>query len=168
MSFKVKCPHCGKSFESSSTGRLYCEPICQCYHKKWCSVVDGYVCGNDTTCEGCSEDYGSCSPEIYCTGGYGEHCCSGVCPYVAGCDCHFYFHPILKKNIYCPECGSFDVNVKDSSNIWDFKCNSCEHEFSLKNKDDEKIKRLRKYKQLFDEGILTQEEFDKKKKEILG
>ena len=35
------------------------------------------------------------------------------------------------------------------------------------NMDNETIEKLREYKQLVDEGILTQEEFEKKKQELL-
>ena len=37
-----------------------------------------------------------------------------------------------------------------------------------KNNLDEQISTLKKFKELLDSGILTQEEFDAKKKEILG
>jgi TM2 domain-containing membrane protein YozV len=34
--------------------------------------------------------------------------------------------------------------------------------------DDQKVETLKKYKDLLDQGIITQEEYDKKKSEILG
>ena len=38
---------------------------------------------------------------------------------------------------------------------------------SSKMSEDEKIELLTKYKKLLDDGVITQEEFDNKKKEIL-
>lgn len=196
MAWKVKCPVCGKSFESSCTGRIWCEPICECSHKTWCSNEDDYVCGSQRrirdsddwkhTCEECGQedDYGrnSCRNVTYCTQEYGEWCGEGGgCSDANGCDSNFYFHPIWHKNIHCPHCGSWDVDT--TSDVWNFKCNDCEKEFSLKKKKDsnksgddlaikkidvekEKIKLLKDYKEMFDNGILTQDEFNRKKKEL--
>lgn len=208
MAWKVKCPVCGKSFESSNTGRIWCKPICECYDKTWCSNVDNYVCGNQTwisddgdivPCEECDQDDCNCIDVKYCTQEYGEYCGEGSrccqhdcencsvdhcndCDYANGCNSDFYFHPIWHKNIHCPHCGSWDVDT--TSDVWNFKCNSCEKEFSLKKKKDfnksgddlaskkidvekEKIKLLKDYKEMFDNGILTQDEFNRKKKELL-
>ena len=41
----------------------------------------------------------------------------------------------------------------------------CSDEMPAEASDD--VQRLREFKQLLDEGIITQEEFDKEKKEIL-
>lgn len=37
-----------------------------------------------------------------------------------------------------------------------------------KKKEDDKFEEVRKYRQLCDEGVITEEEFEKKKKELLG
>lgn len=39
---------------------------------------------------------------------------------------------------------------------------------SYKNNNDNKFEEVKKYKDLLDSGIIPQEEFDKKKKELLG
>ena len=55
----------------------------------------------------------------------------------------------------CPNCGSRDlVELEESTHSDD--------------NSEKSIDEIRKYKKLLDEGIITQEEFDKKKKELLG
>lgn len=58
--------------------------------------------------------------------------------------------------------GSYHLEVKKESREQFSKQNVCV------DIDDEAVKQLRNLKSLLDEGIITEEEFEKKKKEILG
>ena len=71
------------------------------------------------------------------------------------------------------ECFQVGFSVDDAKNLYhhldkffaDFK--KSKHSNSDNNQTDI-VAELRKYKQLFDEGVISQEEFDAKKKQILG
>ena len=58
----------------------------------------------------------------------------------------------------CPSCGSIDLEEITKKEIVEKK----EHD------SIDAVAEIKKYKELLDEGIINQEEFDKKKKELLG
>ena len=51
--------------------------------------------------------------------------------------------------------------------MWNAKRNNISSEFDLPSKE-ENILQLKKYKELLDSGVISQDEFDSKKKEVLG
>ena len=61
---------------------------------------------------------------------------------------------ILKKGI--------EQEIKKAINVARNNTNTSERNFTTSNADE-----IRKYKQLYDDGIITQEEFEKKKQELL-
>lgn len=61
---------------------------------------------------------------------------------------------ILKKGI--------EQEIKKAINIARSNINTDDKNFTISNADE-----IRKYKQLYDDGIITQEEFEKKKQELL-
>ena len=66
-------------------------------------------------------------------GEWGEWNCTGELRHAySDCDCdgEFYYHPIWHKTIYCPECGSF--NVEEYGSVWHLYCNNCHDDFYLK------------------------------------
>lgn len=59
----------------------------------------------------------------------------------------------------CPQCGSIDLRTLSKE----------EYQLEMKNGLSlSPVDELKKYKELFDEGIITQEEFTAKKKQLLG
>ncbi|HAL18652.1 MAG TPA: hypothetical protein DCO86_03415 [Spirochaetaceae bacterium] len=80
----------------------------------------------------------------------------------------FYYHPIWKRPIYCPECGSFDV--LDRLGIWKFRCCSCHHEFNLKDrkKENNNMKILKKYKELLDTEAISRKNMIRRKIKFLA
>ena len=61
----------------------------------------------------------------------------------------------------CPNCGSSElIDISEDSNLIENTSNT--------STDVDNIELLKKYKELYDTGIITQEEFEAKKKQILG
>lgn len=204
MSFKIKCPECGTKMSIIGTGR-HGHWNCCCTKYEECAVIGCNVCIDGSGCDEClyrDNDDG----EDECEVDWGDRLCSGkdYCDkwIWASEDCafeedgsltqtpcrdaylctNFFFHPIWKRLIHCPSCGSFDVNTLDDNNVWKFRCLSCNEQFELSNKnqnnnndvkqklieqEEEKIALLKKYKELLDSGILSEAEFEHKKKEVL-
>ena len=63
----------------------------------------------------------------------------------------------------CPRCGSTDL-IELSKNEYQAEINNTEKALAAASPADE----IKKYKELLDLGIITQEEFDAKKKQLLG
>ena len=59
----------------------------------------------------------------------------------------------------CPNCNSADIEELSKAEIETIKS---------KNTVISPVEELKKYKELLDGGIITQEEFDAKKKQLLG
>lgn len=102
----------------------------------------------------------------------------------------FYFHPVWHKVIHCPYCGSFDVEETDN-NAWILHCNDCDKTFNLKKTNDQKnreqnnktrkselerkitleersVKLLKEYKELYDNGVIDEDEYQQKRNELLS
>ena len=136
------------------------------------------------SCDECNQNSTTeCEDYRYCDGRNGEECSDSSCGrQIEGCG-WFYYHPIWHKAIRCYNCASFDVEPIGDS-IWNFKCNNCGNEFELTDKHNKKnnskklndkiqeeknkLELLRGYKEMLDNGIISQEEFEVKKKEILN
>ncbi len=65
----------------------------------------------------------------------------------------------------CPHCGSTDLKILSAEEFEEEKkkANAPAQNTTISSADE-----LKKFKELFDSGIITQEEFDAKKKELLG
>ena len=181
---------------------------CMCTEYSLCKTIGCNVCIDEEKCRGCKRcsyrdwpesdecdvDWGDrlCSGKVYCDKWYlasesyafmeDDGSLSHI-PCEEACLCtNFFFHPIWKRLIHCPSCGSFDVNTVDDNNVWKFECLSCNEQFELnknQNNDNDakqkmieqeeaKISLLKNYKELLDSGVLTEAEFEQKKKEVLG
>lgn len=138
-----------------------------------CDVSDGWW---HRMCHG--HDKGYCNSESYlCDDG---SLCSS-----------FYFHPVWHKVIHCPYCGSFDVDETDEKNVWILHCNDCDETFNLKKTNEQKnreqnnelrknkleqkitleermVKLLKEYKELYDNGIISEDEYQQKRNELLS
>ena len=64
----------------------------------------------------------------------------------------------------CPECYSRALTALEPITMEEYKKIKLEEKKSMVSSADE----LKKYKDLFDDGVITQEEFDAKKKQLLG
>lgn len=138
-----------------------------------CDVEDGWW---NRLCDG--HDNGYCDNEEYwCDDG-------SVCS-------SFYFHPVWHKVIHCPYCGSFDVDETDENNVWVLHCNDCDKTFNLKKTNDQKnreqnnktrkselerkitleerrVKLLKEYKELYDNGVIDEDEYQQKRNELMS
>lgn len=65
----------------------------------------------------------------------------------------------IKDYTKCPNCNSADIEELSKAEIETIKS---------KNTVISPVEELKKYKELLDGGIITQEEFDAKKKQLLG
>lgn len=206
MSFKIKCPECGTKMSIYRTGR-HGHWNCACGKFEECEVIGCNVCidegsgcdkcwyrKNDDGEDECDVDWGDrlCSGKDYCdkyfgaSEGYAFKEDDGSLTQIP-CEeaylcANFFYHPVWKRLIHCPSCGSFDVNTVDDNNVWKFECLSCNEQFELnknQNNDNDakqklieqeeaKIALLKNYKELLDSGVLTEAEFEQKKKEVLG
>ena len=74
----------------------------------------------------------------------------------------------LKKPSYILDLDSIEVvgNIKAVLSMI-VKGNEREEKAAVKDKTDDKFEEIKKYKELLDSGIISQEEFDNKKKELL-
>lgn len=137
---KKDCPCCGlkKSVAVYTSGEAQCVGNeCTCTCRIYCDVTGCIMCANDERggCMDCSQNYSSCESENYCDETDPEYCSIDFdCPRGNGCDVNLFFHPIWKKFIYCPECGSYEVKRVSEKSIWKFKCTNCGEEFELKRR----------------------------------
>ena len=143
---KKDCPCCGReeSVVVYSSGEGECVGNeCMCSDRVYCEVKEGTMCACDSrsngnsSCTTCSQSLFSflgCGYDNYCDNPLYDCCDIDYdCPRANGCGVKLFFHPIWKKFIYCPECGSYEVE-KVSKSIWKFKCTSCGEEFELKRR----------------------------------
>ena len=180
MSWKMRCPVCGKKLEFEETGRHY---HVDCLEKNsGCAGCYYRDEEDDSGCDGHDDGYCSAEGFLYCTE---ELCEDGIV-----CS-SFYFHPVWHKVIHCPHCGSFDVDECDEKNIWKLHCNSCNKTFNLKaansnqtavksnksvkNKfiekielEERRVKLLKDYKELYDNGVIDEDEYQQKRDELLS
>ena len=63
----------------------------------------------------------------------------------------------------CPKCGSVDLQTLNKSD-YELEMKKANTVSSTTSSADE----LKKFKELLDDGVITQEEFDAKKKQLLG
>lgn len=206
MSWKTRCPICGKDIEFDETGRHY-HVNCGC-QKEYCETIDAPVClkhhGECKKCYRREDDYSYCLFESHgvsrlCDKYYDEYCVEEGFLYLSednlcenGSLCSsFYFHPVWHKVIHCPYCGSFDVDETDEKNVWILHCNDCDKTFNLKKTKDQKnieqnnktrkselerkitleerrVKLLKEYKELYDNGVIDEDEYQQKRNELLS
>lgn len=192
MSFNIKCPECNEQIEIDSPGR-HAHINCYCSSYSYCRTIDYEVCIDEKTCSGCRGCwYREDDESDYCDQNWTDRLCSGkdscdvfdnpdVCDEAALCT-YFYFHPVWHKIIHCPYCGSFDVNEGAKGNVWELHCLYCDKDFSLKEKsnnntnsakekvklEERRIQLIREYKSLLDEGLISNEEYTRKRNEIMN
>ena len=166
------------------------EPVCLKYHneceKCYCRE---YVCsgcpfegdGRNRLCD--VPHVGCCIEEGYL------YCGDTLCKNGVLCS-SFYFHPVWHKVIHFPYCGSFDVDETDN-NAWILHCNDCDKTFNLKKTNNQKnreqnnktrkselerkitleerrVKLLKEYKELYDNGLIDEDEYQQKRNELLA
>lgn len=64
----------------------------------------------------------------------------------------------------CPYCGSKDIEYFNESDLEKYNNGT----FTNKENTSDSIEEIKRYKELLDQDIITEEEFQKKKKELLG
>lgn len=76
---------------------------------------------------------------------------------------------ITIKNIPKDDVRKVTEKIKDTSSIYKSKLLDNNHNLeSFSNRIDYEIAQIRKYKNLLDDGLITQKEFEYKKKQIIG
>ena len=174
---KCNCEYFGYCLTHDELICLKHRECAECYYRE--NIDEDYDAGDcwgGNLCEG--QNDGDCRYEnIKCD--KAEICSS------------FFFHPVWHKVIHCPYCGSFDVDETDENNIWILHCNDCDKTFNLKKTNDQKnreqnnkprksklerkitleerrVKLLKEYKELYDNGVIEENEYHQKRNELLS